>query len=234
MKKKYGKSEIIIPINDNGEFAIRYFTVPYNSENSNSYPIKSVSLKDIHFLLESLYRIKGFPENNKKLLDLVEKNENSINNIIKVIKEDAKNPKYKNEYSEVYETITKIENAVKNKIAFTGIIFTGGTDLGRVPVDSLSPNVLVHLNALNNILMGDFILVLGAIPGILIIFLTNLGLGTSMFWVRKPRGVAIVGFSAIAGFILLNLIIYKYFFISNSININNIFSWYINEWTCCS
>ena len=103
----------------------------------------------------------------------------------------------------------KLNPTFKNKILVLGITFTGGTDQGRIPVDSLAPNVLIHVNAMNSILTNNHLSVATPLIGFLILFLVNLGLGFCMIWTRKPRGVVIVGSSIFIGYIVLNIVIYN-------------------------
>jgi adenylate cyclase len=65
--------------------------------------------------------------------------------------------------------------ALSGKILVVGQTATGLTDIGPSPLRGQSGKVLVHLNALENILRGDYLTRLPAWPGLVLVMLVGLG-----------------------------------------------------------
>jgi adenylate cyclase len=99
----------------------------------------------------------------------------------------------KDEHREVFR-------AIRNRILLVGQTATGMTDIGPSPLRGQSPKVLVHLNALDNILKGDYLRSWPLWPGLVIMLLLGMGLA----WVLENLGY---GWHAILGpFVLAGLI----------------------------
>jgi adenylate cyclase len=73
------------------------------------------------------------------------------------------------------------------KILLVGETASGLTDIGTSPLNKLSPLVLVHLNALENILTGDYLRPIARWPGLLL--LLAVGLGAAWVLDRRKFGV---------------------------------------------
>lgn len=89
---------------------------------------------------------------------------------------------------------------VSGKILVVGQTATGLTDIGPSPLRSQSGKVLVHLNALENILRGDYLTRAPTWPGLLLVLAA--GLGAAWMLDRKRTGYyfAVAGFAvAVAG-----------------------------------
>jgi adenylate cyclase len=72
-----------------------------------------------------------------------------------------------------------------NKILVVGQVASGLTDIGPSPLDGKSAKVMVHLNALDNILKGDHLRDLPLAPVLAAVLLLGLGAG----WVLERRGI---------------------------------------------
>ncbi|MCX6939050.1 MAG: adenylate/guanylate cyclase domain-containing protein [Verrucomicrobia bacterium] len=81
------------------------------------------------------------------------------------------------EHREVLRSIT-------DRILFVGQTATGMTDIGPSPLRGQSPKVLVHLNALDNILKGDYLRTWLLWPGLVLMLLLGMGLA----WVLERFG----------------------------------------------
>ncbi len=94
-------------------------------------------------------------------------------------------------YQWIYEELTKWSAfgdkmptlPVSGKILVVGQTATGLTDIGPSPLRPQSGKVLVHLNALENILRGDYLTRLPPWPGLIVM----LGAGLMVAWVLDRR-----------------------------------------------
>ncbi|WP_275263051.1 CHASE2 domain-containing protein [Rariglobus hedericola] len=97
--------------------------------------------------------------------------------------------------------------ATGGKIAIVGQTAVGLSDIGPSPLNGQSAKVLVHINALENILRGDYLRPVSRWPGLVVILL--LGLGAA--WVLEVRRsiyvilipVLAVAFAAVAWLLLV-------------------------------
>lgn len=86
-------------------------------------------------------------------------------------------------YQEIYEQLVPWalfgdampKLPVSGKILVVGQTATGLTDIGPSPLRGQSAKVLVHLNAIENILRGDYLTRLPAWPGLVLVLLVGLG-----------------------------------------------------------
>jgi adenylate cyclase len=81
------------------------------------------------------------------------------------------------EHREVLQSIT-------DRILFVGQTATGMTDIGPSPLRGQSPKVLVHMNALDNILKGDYLRNWSLWPSLIFTLLLGMGLA----WVLEHWG----------------------------------------------
>jgi adenylate cyclase len=93
------------------------------------------------------------------------------------------------------DALPKLE--IAGKIVIVGQTATGLTDIGPSPLRKQSGRVLVHLNALENILRGDYLRYLPSGPGLAVIMI--LGLGAAWVLDRWKSGYAF----ALAGTVLV-------------------------------